>query len=108
MRIFTDQQLVTAVKRQVYTGSKSTYTVVSGLTFSAYLRPLSEELSAVNGIQWGQGFQMITEVGIDVRVGDRVTVSAIDYTIRGMAIHKRGSASRITDYQKFVLVKTEV
>lgn len=99
MRYFTNNNPITAIKRQVYTGNKSTYTSVG--TATGYLRPLSAEQSAVNGMQYGQGYQLITETGVDIRVGDKVTIGGSDYTVRGLADHSRGG---ITAHKAYILV----
>lgn len=103
MLYFTKQNIITLLQRPTYTSGKSAFATISG-NYSGYLRPLSEEISAVNGIQWGQGFQLITESGVDIRTGDRVTISSTVYTIRGAADHNRGG---FTAYKKFLLVLTE-
>lgn len=104
MRTFTNQEAITAVKRLTYSGtpSKGTLATVSNLTATCYLRPLSEEAAAQSGLQWGTGFTIITEVGIDIRVGDVITIDGDDYTIRGLAVHDRGFNAQ---YQKYLAVK---
>lgn len=103
MRTFTTEKSITSVKRQVYTGAKSTLTEVH-TGFTGYLRPLSDDLAAANGLQFGQGYQLITEVGVDIQTGDRITIDAQDYTVRGKAVHDRG---RGTAYTRFLMVKPE-
>ena len=104
MRVFTQQQQVSAVKRLTYSGSpsKGVLGTVSSFTPTCYLRPLSEEASAQNSLQWGTGFTIITEIGIDIRVGDILTIGGVDYTVRGMAVHNRGGN---TAYQKYLATK---
>jgi len=102
MLTFTNQKSLT-IKRQVYTGDKSTYTAVSG-NFSGYLRPMTEEQSAVNGVQFGLGFMLITEIDVDIRQGDRVTIDSVGYTIRGVVNHDRGG---VTKYKRAVMTKPE-
>lgn len=102
MRTFTSQKSFT-IKRQVYTGDKSTYTTVAG-TFSGYLRPMTEEQAAVNGVQFGLGFMLITETDVDIRQGDRITIDSVEYTIRGVVNHDRGG---ITKYKRAVMTKPE-
>lgn len=99
MLFFSTQQTISAISRQVYTGNKSTFTSVG--TGTGYLRPLSEEKSAVNGMQFGNGFQLITEVSLDIRIGDKLTINSVDYTVRGMANHNRGIS--LLQYKKYIL-----
>lgn len=42
---------------------------------TCYLRPLNEEESASNGVQFGLGFQIIVECDVDIREGDKVNIS---------------------------------
>lgn len=106
MLTFTNQQSVTAIKRLVYSGtpSKGVLTTVAGATANGYLRPLSEESSAQSGLQWGTGFTLITEVGVDIRVGDVITIASQLYTVRGRADHTRGMRAQ---YQKYIIVKPQ-
>lgn len=104
MLIFTNQFTITKIERQVYTGSKSTYTD-TGTTATGYLRTMTEEQSAINGLQWGQGFNLIVESDVDIRAGDRVTINSTTYTIRGVADHTRGTP---TDYKRAVMTKAQV
>ncbi len=106
MQTFTNEQTISTIKRLVYSGSpsKGTMTTVAGATATGYLRPLSEESSAQTGLQWGTGFTLITEVGVDIRVGDVITIASQDYTVRGRADHNRGFRA---GYQKYLLVKPQ-
>lgn len=106
MQTFTNQQSITAIKRLVYSGtpSKGVLTTVAGATATGYLRPLSEESSAQTGLQWGTGFTLITEVGVDIRVGDVLTIASQTYTVRGRADHNRGFRAA---YQKYLIVKPQ-
>lgn len=76
----------------------------TGVTATGYLRPLNDEQSSANGIQWGQGYSLIVETSIDIREGDRVTVDSVVYTVRGMVNHDRGG---ITAYKKCLLLKPQ-
>ena len=98
MLFFTNQNTIT-VKRQVYTGNKSTLTTVSG-TFKGYLKPLSEEQAQINGLQYGQGYALITEVDSTIAVGDELTINSTVYKVRGMANHNRGG---FTAYKRYLL-----
>lgn len=103
MRTFTNQHIISTVKRLTYSGSPSkgvSSTVYTNL--NGYLRPLSEELSAVSGVQWGQGFTLITETDSPLLVGDILTIDSETYTVRGLAKHDRG---RGTAYYKYLCVK---
>jgi hypothetical protein len=107
MLLFTNQNAITAIKRQVYTGNKSTFTSVG--TATGYLRPLTEEQSSLNGIQFGQGYQLVTEVGVDIRTGDKLTINSIDYTVRGVADHSRGGTMfSLTAHKKYLLTAPEL
>ncbi len=105
MRYFTNQNTITAVQRQVYTGNKSTFTTVAGFTPTGYLRPLSAEQASLNGMQYGQAYELITESGVDIRVGDKLTISSTTYTVRGVADHNRGG---LTAYKKYLVVNPQV
>lgn len=103
MLYFTNNNAVTQIQRQVYTGNKSTFTA-TGTTCRAYLRPLSMEEASINGMQYGKSYQLITEVGIDIQIGDRLTIDGADYTVRGVANHNRGG---ITAHKKYILADPE-
>lgn len=105
MLTFTNEHVISSVKRLSYSGSpsKGTYSVV-GSNLNGYLRPLSEEQAAVNSLQWGIGFTVITEVGVDIQVGDIITIEGQDYTVRGRADHNRGFRAQ---YQKYLVLKPE-
>ena len=78
--------------------------MVSGLTPNCYLRPMDEQASSVNGFQFGFGFSVIVETNVDLRIGDVLTISSVDYTVRGMVNHNRGG---LTAYKKCLVVKAE-
>lgn len=88
MRYFTEQKTISAIKRLTYTGSKATSSSVG--TAVGYLRPLAADQSSVNGVQFGQAFQLIVETSVDIRVQDKVTIDSVDYLVRGVANHDRG------------------
>ena len=102
LMFFTNQHSLTLVERQVYTSGKSTYTTVSGLTGAIYLRTLNEELSALNGIQWGQAFSGVVDSALDIRTGDRLTIDGALYLVKGLANNNRGTA---LDFKKLLLTK---
>lgn len=103
MKTFTGQKAISSIQRMVYTGNKSAYqTVISSV--SCYLRPLTEEQASMNGYQYGTGFSAIFEVSVPVQEGDRITINAIAYTVRGVVVHDRG---RNTAYTRCLLMKAE-
>lgn len=103
MRTFTGQKSVSSIDRLTYTGSKSAFSsVATGV--SCYLRPLTEEQSSMNGMQYGTGFSAIFEVDIDIKEGDRVTIEAEVYTVRGVVNHNRGIN---TQYKRALLMNAE-
>lgn len=102
MQTFTSQKSITAIKRQTYVGDKSSFASVG--TATAYLRPLTEEASTVNGIQFGFGFNLIFEVDVDIREDDKVTIDSVEYTVRGVVNHDRGGA---TSYKRAIIIKPE-
>lgn len=107
MLFFTGQKKINYIKRQVYAGGKSSYVQVAtstGIPVSAYLRPLSEEQAATNGIQWGLGFSLIVESGRDIREGDKLSIAATEYTVRGIVDHDRGG---ILAYRKCLATKPQ-
>jgi hypothetical protein len=102
MRRFTSQNTISSVKRLVYSGSPRKGVLTDqGITAPCYLRPLSPEESGQNSLQWGIGYRMITEIGVDVEVGDVITISSTKYTVRGRADHDRGGN---TAYQQYLVV----
>jgi len=105
MQTFTQQHSITAINRLTYSGSPKKGTrAATGTTATGYLRPLSEDQAAQNGMQWGVGHTLITEVGVDIQVGDVLTIDGGTYTVRGFADHSRGGA---TGYAKYLLIKGE-
>ena len=105
MQTFTTQKTITNLRRQVYVGDKSAYQIVGSTPFNTcYLRPLNEEQSASNGVQFGLGFSIIVEVDVDLREGDKVTIDSVEYTLRGIVNHDRGGA---TKYKKALALKPE-
>ena len=104
MKTFTGQKTVASIKRQTYTGTppKSSYSSVG--TTTCYLRPLGEEQAANNGMQYGLGFSAIFETNVDVQEGDKITISEVEYTVRGVVNHDRGFN---TQYKRALLLKGE-
>lgn len=103
MRTFTNETTISDISRLVYSGTPSTGTLTTVYqNLTGYLRPLSEELAAINGVQWGQGFTLITETDSPILVGDVLTINSETYTVRGLANHNRGKG---TAYFKYLLVK---
>lgn len=102
MRTFTTQNSIDAVKRLTYSGSPSKgtlSTVYQNLT--GYLRPLDAETAAANQMQWGFAFSLITEMGLDIQIGDTLTIDGTDYNVKGKADYTAGN--RRTSYLKFLL-----
>ena len=102
MKTFTNQKTISAIKRMVYTGNKSIFSSVG--TATGYLRPLTEESSSVNGIQFGFGFNLIVEIDVDIREGDKVTIDSVEYTVSGVADHDRGG---VTAYKRILMTRPE-
>ena len=103
MLTFTSQKSC-AIKRQSYTGTPPKSSFAQIATTSCYLRPLTEEQAALNGLQFGLGFSAIFEVGVDIKEADQVVINSVTYTVRGVAVHDRGIA---TQYIKVVMYKSE-
>lgn len=82
-----------------YTGDKSSYAIIG--TSSGYLRPLSEEQSSVNGLQYGQGFALLVDDSIDIRESDKAEIEGQIYEVRGVARHDRGAVP----YKRCLVVK---
>lgn len=100
MLTFTNQKLITSHTRLTYSpGGTSSYLTVG--TLRGYLRPLSEEMASVNGIQFGHGYQLIVETNGDIREGDKLVIDSSTFTVRGVANHDRGG---VTAYKKCLLV----
>lgn len=103
MQTFTKNNAITSISRLTYSGTPSKGTrAATGGTGTGYLRPLSEDQAAQNGLQWGQGHTLITEVDMDIQVGDVLTIDGNNFTVRGFADHNRGGR---TAYYKFLLIK---
>ena len=102
MKFFTGQKSITAILRQTYTGDKSAYASVG--TATGYLRPLTEEQSSVNGLQYGNGFSLIVETSVDIREQDKVTIDSVTYLIRGVVNHDRGG---LLAYKRAILTKPQ-
>lgn len=104
MLTFTSQKVVSAISRQSYSGSPSKSSYTSLGTATCYLRPLTEEQSTMNGLQFGTGFSAIFETYVDVKEADKLTIAGVQYTVRGVVNHDRGFA---TAYKKCLLLKSE-
>jgi len=102
MLTFTNQKTISAISRQSYTGDKSVYASVGSAT--CYLRPLSEEQASMNGFQYGTGFAIIVETGVDIREADKVTIDSVVYTVRGVVNHDRGFNCA---YKRILATKSE-
>jgi len=87
MRTYLKQESIT-IRRQTYVGNKSSYADLA--TVDAYVRPLTEEQSSINGIQFGRGFFCLVEDSVDVQEGDKVLFDSILHTVQGVARHNRG------------------
>lgn len=95
-----------------YDPAQTTYFVIAEIkavastpvSFTCYLRPLNEEQSASNGVQFGTGFNIIVECEIDIREGDKLTIDGVEYTLRGIVNHDRGGYTR---YKRALALKGE-
>jgi hypothetical protein len=76
-------------EKLTHTGDKSGFVV--GVSGEGYLRQLDEKSSALNGIQYGIGFKMTVEIGVDVSIGDRLTVDGVKYEVKGIKDDEMGS-----------------
>ena len=104
MRTFTQNNTITSISRLTYSGTPSKGTrAATGGSGKGYLRPLSEDQAAQNGLQWGKGYTLITEVDMDIQVGDVLVIDGSTFTVRGFADHNRGGR---TAYYKFLLIKS--
>lgn len=99
---FTGQKTISAIKRLVYVGDKSSYSSVGSAT--GYLRPLNEVENSNAGFQYGNGFSLIIETDVDIREADKITIDSVEYTIKGVVNHDRGG---ITAYKRCLMVKPE-
>lgn len=101
MRKYLQQNTISAINRQTYTGNKSAYTTVgSGM---GYLRPMTETQSSVNALQFGMGNTLFVENDTDIRETDKVTVDGVEYTVRGVSTHPIGAVP----YKKCILIRPE-
>lgn len=101
---FTGQKSISAISRQTYSGSPSKSSYASVGTATCYLRPLTEEQASMNGMQYGTSFSAIFETSVDIREGDKITISSVIYTVRGVVNHDRGLN---TSYKRCLLMKAE-
>lgn len=99
MRMMMQQNPIT-ITRMTRTGDKLAYAALG--TGFAYIKPMTEEQSSVNGNQYGQGFILLCDKDTDLRESDRVASEGITYTVRGVAVHSRGPHKFI----KAIMVKT--
>lgn len=105
MQYFTQQKSITNIERQVYNGANTLSSMTTtGVTATGYLRPLTEEQQSNNGMQYGTGFSLIVETSIDIREGDRLTISGSTYTVKGVVNHDRGG---VTAYKRCLLLKPQ-
>jgi len=104
MLYFTTQKAVSTISRlNGYVGNLSQSSAITTVT-SCYLRPLSEVESSNNGFQYGIAFQAIFEPDADVQEQDRITIEGTTYTVKGVALHDRGTH---TQYLKALIFKPE-
>ena len=104
MLYFTGQRAVTGITRITgYVGNLSQSTSITTVT-SCYLRPLSETESSNNGFQYGHAFNAIFEPEADVREQDKITIAGVEYTVKGVALHDRGT---FTQYLKALVFKPQ-
>ncbi len=87
MQTYLKQESIT-IRRQIYVGNKSTFSDLE--TVTAYVRPLTEEESSINGLQFGQGLFVMVEDTADVQEGDKILFRTIEHTVQGVALHDRG------------------
>lgn len=104
MLTFTTEKIVTAINRQTYSGSPAVSSYASIGTATCYLRPLNEEQSSMNGMQYGQAYSAIFETSVDIREADKIVIDGIEYTVRGVVNHDRGGQ---TAYKRCLLMKPE-
>jgi hypothetical protein len=84
----------------VYTADIGEY-VAKSTDNPAYVRPLTEEESQVNEIQYGRGFFVMVYNTVDVEETDTVVWNSTDYTIQGVSIQKRGFS--IPDFKQIIM-----
>ena len=94
------QQNPISISRMTRTGDKQAYGA-SGTGF-AYIKPMTEEQSSVNGQQYGQGFILLCDADTDIRESDKITSGSDVYQVRGISTSNRGPHKFI----KAVMVKT--
>lgn len=89
MRAFFTKEFST--KRLVRTGNKQSWsTHVTGL---GHFKPLNEEASALNDVQFGKGFELITEEEFDIGVTDKVIIDTVTYEVNGVTPYNFGGVS---------------
>lgn len=100
MRTYLNQESIT-IRRQTYVGNKSSYADLA--TVSAYVRPLTEEQSSINGIQFGRGFFCLVEDSADVQEGDKILFNSILHTVQGVSRHTRGIT--LPKFKQFLMTR---
>ena len=91
------------VYRQSYTADKSVFTQQS--TSVGYLRALDAEAASANGFQYGYGYSFICDYSTDIRVGDKLVISNITYTVKGVI--QNAQATNPTAYLKAMITLPE-
>ena len=101
MRQFSNSSAT--ILRQVYVLNVSSFTTVGSV--SGYLRSLDPETASQNGFQYGYGFSFIADFGTDIRIGDKLSINAVLYDVKG--ITQNGIAQSATSYMKALVTKPE-
>lgn len=92
------------ISRHSYVGGKSSYASLA-TNVKAYVRPLTEEQSAINDVQFGRGFFVMVLDSIDVQEGDQITFNSVVHTVQGVSRHTRGFS--IPKFKQALMIKPQ-
>ncbi len=85
------------VKRNTYTGDKSSYVTQSGTIFGYFSPTATNESIGAQGII-SQSYQFTTDGAYDIQANDRLVINTVEYGVKGI--------QRFTQLSQDVLVCT--
>jgi len=77
----------------------STYAEITQI--KGYLRPLNENESSINGLQYGRGYSFTTPSVSDLKAGDKLVINSVEYNVQACA--DKGQAIGSLNYKKAIL-----
>ena len=91
------------ITRMVWVDRKSTETAVG--SFKGHVQQAQPEFVESIGEAWGKVFLLWSAKGIDIQVGDTVTIDSGDYVGTYSVKNKQLNATGANQHQEFVLIK---